>query len=288
MVKEGPVVQACQAGRQLFLAALGLWRDALRVARLLQRNRLEHNAAHGHGQRIAGLSRHELGDRTDITAADLGDFGRLLAADLIDMGHLLVGIRAAVDQRHILLDRAGEYLEVREPSILVGNRLKDHGHGRAVGRAVDLNKLALLVLADLSGCLVGGRHIVGNALEQRIGADTGRRGATEYGRDHAVTHALTDARDQLFIRELLAGKIALHELLRQLRNVLAQGGAVLVDAVDHILRDRDLDALDAVHAVCLADDTIDDTDRIAVALKIGTTIGQTETPNCFCSLCSEV
>ena len=185
------------------------------------------------------------------------------------MCHLLVGICTAVYQSHILLNRTGEYLEVRESAVLVGNGLEDHSNGRAVGRAVDLDQLALLVLADLNRCFVGRRHVIGNALEQCVGTDTGCSGAAEYRCDNQILDALTDAGDQLFVRELFACEVALHQLFGQLCNVLAQGCAVLIDTVYHVLRNRDLDALGAFHAVCLADNAVDNADGITIALEDG-------------------
>ena len=68
-------------------------------------------------------------------------------------------------------------------------------------------------------------------------------------------------------REFLARKIALHQLLGQLGHIFAQRRAVLVDTVLHIVRNRDLDALAALHAVRFADDAVDHAGRIAVALE---------------------
>ena len=183
------------------------------------------------------------------------------------MAHLLVGVRALVDQRHILLDLARHDLEVRETAILVGNRLEYQRAGRAVRRAVDLNQLALFILADLNRLFVRGRHVIRDALEQRIRTDARGRRAAEYRRDDQILHALTDAGDQLFVRELLARKIALHQLFGQLGHVFTQRRAVLVDTVLHVVRNRDFHALVAIHAVSLADDAVDNADGVAVAFK---------------------
>ena len=183
------------------------------------------------------------------------------------MTHLLVRVRALVDKRHILLDFARHDLEVGEAAVLVGDRLKYECTGGAVRCAVDLDQLALFVLAQLDRLFIRGRHIVRDALEQRVGADTGCGGAAEYRREHQVLDALTDAGNQLFVRELFACEIALHQILRQLCDILAQRCAVLVDAVLHVVRNRDFDALVAVHAVSLADNAVNDADRVAVALE---------------------
>ena len=201
-----------------------------------------------------------------VTSLDR-DLGRLFAADGEDVTHLLVRVRALVDERHILLDLAGHDLEVGEAAVLVSDRLEYKCTGRTVRCAVDLDQLALFVLAQLYRLLVRGRHVVRDALEQRVGADAGRSSAAEYRREDQILDALTDAGDQLFIRELLACEIALHQILGQLCDVFAQRRAVLVDAVLHVLGDRNLDTLVAVHAVGLADNAVDDADGVAVALK---------------------
>ena len=261
------IVQAGEAGGDLLFRALDLGLDALRVARRRELDRLKLDLAHAHGERIAGLGGDQLGNRADVAAADDRYLGSLFAADGEDVAHLLVGVRALVDQGHILLDLARHHLEVGEAAVLVSNRLEYESAGRAVGRAVDLNQLALLVLADLDRLFIRRGHIVRNALEQRIGTDAGDCGAAEYRRDDQVLHALADARDQLVVRELLAREVALHQLFGQLCDVFAQRRAVLVDAVLHIVRDWDLDALVAFHAVGLADDAVHDADRVTVALE---------------------
>ena len=261
------VMQTGQTCGDLLLGALDLGGDRLRVAGRRELDRLELDLAHAHGQGVARPGRDQLGDRADVAAADDRDLGRLFAANGEDVTHLLVRVRALVDERHILLDLAGHDLEVGEAAVLVSDRLEYKCTGRTVRCAVDLDQLALFVLAQFYRLLVRGRHVVRDALEQRVGADAGRSSAAEYRREDQILDALTDAGDQLFIRELLACEIALHQILGQLRDVLAQRRAVLVDAVLHVLGDRDLDALVAVHAVGLADNAVDDADGVAVALE---------------------
>ena len=261
------IMQTSKTGGDLLLNALYLRCDCLRVARRRNLDRLKLNLANAHRKRIAGLGGNQLGNRADVAAADNRNLGRLFAAYGEDMAHLLVCIGTLVDQRHILLDLAGHNLKVGEAAVLVSDRLKYKCTGRAVRGAVDLNQLALFVLADLDRLFIGRRHVVRNALEQCVGADTGCSSAAEYRRENQILHTLTDTGDQLFIRELLACEVTLHQVLRQLGDVLAQCCTVLVDTVLHVVRDRDLDTLVAFHAVRLADNAVHNADGIAVALK---------------------
>ena len=261
------VAQTCQTGRQLFFVAFVLGCNALRIARLGQYNRLQVDLAHRHRQCIAGLSGDQLSNCTDITAAHFGHFGGFLAADFIDMCHFFIGIGAAVHQRHILLDRTGEYLKVRESAVLVCNGLENHRNRRTVGRAVNLNQLALFIFTDFNRCFVWRRHVISNALEQRIRADTGRNRTTEYRRNDQIAHALTDTGNQFFIGKFFASEVALHQFFRQFGHVLAQSRTVLIDAVNHVVRNRDFDTLGAFHLVCLADNAVNNADGIAVALE---------------------
>ena len=260
------IVELCQTGGDLFLAALDLRCDALRVARLRERDARQLNRTNGHGQGVAGLGGDQLGNRADIAAGDLLDLGGLFAADRIDVTDLLGAAHACVEHRHIRLDRACNDLEVRESAVLIRSGLEYERTRCAVRCTRDFDDI-ILGLEYLILALIRGRHVVADALEQCIGADTGCRSAGEYRTDDAVADALTQTCNQLLVGELLAAEVAVHQILGQLRNVFAQRRTVLLHALYHVLRHRDFYALVAFHAVCLADDAVNNTDGLAVALE---------------------
>ncbi len=69
------------------------------------------------------------------------------------------------------------------------------------------------------------------------------------GRNNQIFDALTDARDQFFVREFLARKIALHQLLGQLGHIFRTAPRGAGRYGPSYRRNGDLDALAALHAV---------------------------------------
>ena len=183
------------------------------------------------------------------------------------MCQLFIGICAAIYQRHILLDCTGEYLKIGESAILVCNCLKDHCNRRTIWRTVDFNEVTLFIFTDLCRRLIWRRHVVFNSLKQCIRPDACYSRAAKYGSNDQVAHTLTDTCNQFFIWELLTRKVAFHQILRQFGYVFAQCSAVLIDALYHIIWNRNLYALIAFHLVCLAEYTVYDTNGISIAFK---------------------
>ena len=197
--REGDVflVQTGEAGSDLVILTLGLGGDGHGVAGLghLDGGQLLVQLGIAHG--VAGLPIH-LADGNDVAAAGVLDLGHGLAGGGVEAAQLIGAGGAQVAEGHVGGDVALHDLDKAVLAELVGHGLEHE----ALGEAVGINALSL-----------GGiGNVIGDALQESLGADVLHGGRSEHGDHVTAGDARLDAGDHI----LLAQLHLLEELLHQL------------------------------------------------------------------------
>ncbi len=263
------LVQAVEAGAELFLLAARLGRDGAGVARLGIRHTGKDNDVLRVAQGVAGAHAVHLGDGADVAAADLLDFLVLLALERVEAAELFGVAGGGVVQGHIARDPAAQDLDERELAVLVGNGLEhDRGGGAVLGDG-HLDLLAVVVLGDLGGHIGGGGDEVQHGLHQHINAEPRDGAAAEHGRDGAVLQTDPEA-----LGDLVGGKLhGLEELFHQLLVGAGGGfhqlGAQRLDLVGDGGGDGALGGLAALDLIRLVVQQVNDAGDLLVAVHHG-------------------
>ena len=223
--------QLAEAGSDLFFIALRLGSDGFGEAGLREIEDRHDGLVALRAEGVAGGGGGHLRYRADVAGGDGIDLDLLLADDIVNVGDLFGRVRARIVYRHIRLDLAGVNAEVGDLSDeVVGDGLEDLGDGSAGFDLLGINWR---------------REHVGDAVEQRNDAGERQRDAGIDGADGAVDYALGDAVLDLGLGEGFAGEVLLHQLFADFGDALVDDFFVMLDALGHVIRNRNL-LLDAV------------------------------------------
>ena len=164
-------------------------------------------------QRVAGQRLLELRHGADVAGVQLGDGLEGLAHQARDVGEPLAAARARVHQVGVVLQHAGVHLEIGDASgERIGNGFENERRNR-----LGIGDLARhFLLAAFPGNLAPGgrrRQVVGDEVQQQVGADVVQRTRREHREEALVHDGLAQAAGHLlggeraFVEELLEQRV---------------------------------------------------------------------------------
>ena len=184
----------------------------------------------------------ELRDRADVAGAELVDRQQALAEQAPELTDPLLLAAAAVDHLGIGADRASEDPEeVDAPGIGIGERLEDVGDQAIVVRGLDLDHVFPLGQTLQRTAHRRRGQVLDQRREQPVGAEVAGRRAAGDREDRPRRHAALQGGDDLLVLDLIAVEVALHQLVRGLRDLVHQLLAVLLGLFAQLLGDLLLD-----------------------------------------------
>ena len=256
------LLQAVQGGEDLLLIppALGLHRERHHRRRQLQPRHLERHLAtdrRSASQPVPRARLLELGHGADITGTELLRGDDLLARERHELADALLGMGVGVEHvavrgQHALVDAQ----EVEPPCEPVGPGLEHVGEQLPVLGCGELDVTeAERAVLDRRG------QVLDDRIEQARGAEAARRHAADDGKDLAVVGSLLERAHDLPVGDLLALKVAFHQRVGDLADLVHELLAVVLGELGLCLGDRDLAPAAALGGVLAEGLHVDEVDH---------------------------